>query len=70
LGVLAHELIVGKPPFEMRDMEQTKRNIAKFKGRVEVPEFVSREAGEFISQVCCMKKGLGVRCEWWRCYAD
>ncbi|PSN68883.1 Pkinase-domain-containing protein [Corynespora cassiicola Philippines] len=51
LGILAYELLVGKPPFEMENEEDTKEKIANFKGHVPFPEHVSEAAREFILQL-------------------
>ncbi|KAH7380002.1 kinase-like domain-containing protein [Pyrenochaeta sp. MPI-SDFR-AT-0127] len=45
LGVLTYELLVGKPPFEMKSSEATQKKIATFKGRgVKFPGHVSKSA--------------------------
>lgn len=54
LGILAYELLVGKPPFEMKDQEQTKVKIAGYKGRVKdvvFPRYVSSQAKDFMKRL-------------------
>jgi len=53
LGVLTYELLVGKPPFEMKSSVETQRRIAKFKDKtLKFPGHVSIEAEGLIRQVC------------------
>jgi aurora kinase len=53
LGVLTYELLVGRPPFEMKNGEKTKKKIAGFKGRgLKFPGHVSKGAEELVREVC------------------
>lgn len=49
LGVLAYEFLVGKPPFEHDEEEQTKKNITE--RPLEFPEHVSENGRDFISKL-------------------
>jgi aurora kinase len=52
LGVLTYELLVGKPPFEMKTMEKTQKKIAGFKGKgIKFPAYVSKEAEGLIQEL-------------------
>lgn len=52
LGVLTYELLVGKPPFEMKSSRATQKKIAGYKGKgLKVPGHVSRGAEELIREV-------------------
>jgi aurora kinase len=52
LGVLTYELLVGKPPFEMKDVKKTQSKIANFKGKgIKFPGHVSKGAEELIREV-------------------
>lgn len=51
LGVLAYELIVGKPPFEMKDISATEKKIVGFKGKMKFPTRVSGKAKDFMLKV-------------------
>lgn len=52
LGVLMYELLVGKPPFEMKDVKSTQKKIANFKGKgIKFPGHVSERAEELIREV-------------------
>ncbi|KAF2256640.1 Pkinase-domain-containing protein [Trematosphaeria pertusa] len=51
LGVLTYELLVGKPPFEMKTREATEKKIANFKGKVRIPGHVSKGAEGLIRQL-------------------
>lgn len=52
LGILLYELLVGRPPFEMRSGKETQKRIAKFKGKgLKVPGHVSQPAEELIRAV-------------------
>jgi aurora kinase len=52
LGVLTYELLVGKPPFEMKTEKGTQKKIANFKGKgIKFPGHVSKEAEELIREV-------------------
>jgi aurora kinase len=51
LGVLMYELLVGKPPFEMKSSEKTHRKIAEFKGEgIKFPRHVSGEARALVGE--------------------
>lgn len=50
LGVLAYELLVGKPSFEMKSEAATKKKIAAFKGKIRFPMHVSGPARDFIME--------------------
>jgi aurora kinase len=52
LGVLTYELLVGKPPFEMKDAKGTQKRIANFEGKgIKFPGHVSRGDEELIREV-------------------
>ncbi|KAI4656480.1 uncharacterized protein J4E79_008035 [Alternaria viburni] len=52
LGVLMYELLVGKPPFEMKDVKSTQKKIANFKGKgIKFPGHVSERAEELIREL-------------------
>lgn len=51
LGVLTYELLVGKPPFEMKSRKATEKKIANFRGRVLFPSYVSQGAMDFILEL-------------------
>ncbi|KAF2004967.1 kinase-like protein [Amniculicola lignicola CBS 123094] len=48
LGILTYELLVGRPPFEMRSRKATEKRIAGFKGKVRFPAHVSQGATDFV----------------------
>ncbi|KAH8730156.1 kinase-like domain-containing protein [Phaeosphaeriaceae sp. PMI808] len=49
MGVLAYELLVGRPPFEAKNMMVTQKRIAKYKGKgIKFPKHVSEEARSLI----------------------
>ena len=52
LGVLTYELLVGKPPFEMKSAKATQKKIANFKGKgLKFPGHVSKDAEQLIREV-------------------
>lgn len=51
LVILAYELVVGKPSFEMISTQTMEEKIAEFKGKVEFPRHISKKAKDFIMQV-------------------
>jgi aurora kinase len=52
LGVLAYELLVGKPPFETKNMQATQKKIAKYKGKgIKFPAYVAQAAEELIREL-------------------
>ncbi|KAF2872427.1 kinase-like domain-containing protein [Massariosphaeria phaeospora] len=51
LGVLTYELLVGRPPFEMKSEKATEKKIAKFKGKIKFPSHISKGAEEFILEL-------------------
>jgi aurora kinase, other len=52
LGVLAYELLVGKPPFETKNMQATQKKIAKYKGKgIKFPSYVAQSAEELIREL-------------------
>jgi aurora kinase len=52
LGVLTYELLVGKPPFEMKSAKATQTKIARWNGKeMKFPSYISKEAEDFILQV-------------------
>jgi aurora kinase len=49
LGILMYELLVGRAPFEMKDMAETQKKIARYKGKgVKFPGYVSGEARDLM----------------------
>ena len=52
LGVLTYELLVGKPPFEMKDVKKTQGKITNFKGKgIKFPGHISKGVVELIREV-------------------
>ncbi|KAI1669961.1 Serine/threonine protein kinase [Pyrenophora tritici-repentis] len=52
LGVLMYELLVGRPPFEMKNTKSTQRKIANFKGKgIKFPGHISQGAEELIREL-------------------
>ena len=52
LGILMYELLVGRPPFEMRNTKSTQRKIANFKGKeIKFPGHISQGAEELMREV-------------------
>lgn len=51
LGILAYELLVGKPPFERESADETKRCIAAFDEQIEFPDYVSVGARDLVSKL-------------------
>ncbi|KAF1835005.1 Pkinase-domain-containing protein [Decorospora gaudefroyi] len=52
LGVLTYELLVGRPPFEMKDGARTQKKIANFKGKgLKFPLHVSQGAEELVREL-------------------
>lgn len=62
LGILMYELLVGKPPFEMRSSAATKKRIAAFKGKgLKFPGHVSKHAEELIIEVRLLSLSVRIR---------
>ncbi|KAF1921779.1 kinase-like domain-containing protein [Ampelomyces quisqualis] len=62
LGVLTYELLVGKPPFEMKSTHATQKKIANYKGKgIKFPSYVARDAEDLIRDLLNMdaEKRLG-----------
>ncbi|KAH6875895.1 kinase-like domain-containing protein [Alternaria rosae] len=58
LGVLMYELLVGKPPFEMKDVKSTQEKIANFEGKgIKFPGHVSERAEELIRELLNLDAG-------------
>lgn len=56
LGILAYELLVGKPPFETKTSKATQKKIANFDGRaLKFPQRVSKVAEQLIREVSCLE---------------
>ena len=51
LGILAYELLVGKPPFERESVEETRACIAAFDGDIEFPAYVSAGARDLVTRL-------------------
>jgi aurora kinase len=52
LGVLMYELLVGKPPFEMKSSEKTQKKIAAFKGKgIKFLKHMSAEARALVGEL-------------------
>jgi aurora kinase len=53
---LAYELLVGKPPFEMKDVKKTQSMVANFKGKgIKFPGHVSKDAEGLIREVSTLR---------------
>jgi aurora kinase len=62
LGVLTYELLVGKPPFEMKSTQATQKKIANYKGKgIKFPAYVAQGAKNLIRDLLNMdaEKRLG-----------
>ncbi|KAK9824130.1 hypothetical protein WJX72_008012 [[Myrmecia] bisecta] len=57
VGVLAYELLVGRPPFEKESIEQTLQEIMQ--REPDIPSWLSEECQDFISQ--CLRKDAAQR---------
>jgi len=57
-----YELLVGKPPFEMKNVKSTQKKIANFKGKgIKFPGHLSKDAEELIVEVSNLQRGrLGI----------
>ncbi|ORY08915.1 kinase-like domain-containing protein [Clohesyomyces aquaticus] len=60
VGVLAFELLTGKPPFEMKSRKATEKKIAYFKNKVRFPGHVSKTAEEFVMGVSRLRSPGGM----------
>jgi serine/threonine protein kinase len=56
-GVLAYELLVGRPPFEVEDESETRKRIM-FETTIKFPPTVSTEAINFIKTVLAKNAGM------------
>lgn len=56
-GVLAYELLVGRPPFEVADEAETRKKIM-FETTIKFPPHVSADAMNFIKTVLAKHAGM------------